>query len=267
MNNENATIMCQLMGMSANVPTDARFSFTGLVERAGRTDVHKDGWGITFYRGKGVQEFRDLQAGSDCDVANFLKQQCIKSDIVIGHIRQANVGALTLENTHPFRRELWGENWTFAHNGQLKDIHSVLPLGRYLPIGTTDSEHIFCWLLEQIANAFETRPADPSELYAFIYQLRTQLHAYDVCNFMLSDGHALIVHCSNNLHWITRRAPFGPALLKDIEVSVDFSKETTENDVVTVFATQPLTTNETWIKMQPGEMLVFEQGEQTAQFI
>ena len=91
--------MCQLMGMSANVPTDACFSFTGLVERAGRTDVHKDGWGITFYRGKGTQTFRDLTAGSDCDVAAFLKQQSIKSDIVIGHIRQANIGALVRK--HP----------------------------------------------------------------------------------------------------------------------------------------------------------------------
>jgi len=50
-------------------------------------------------------------------------------------------------------------------------------------------------------------------------------------------------------------------------VSVDFSTETTEKDVVTVFATQPLTTNETWFKMQPGEMLVFEQGEQTGRFL
>ncbi len=258
--------MCQLMGMSANVPTDARFSFTGLVERAGRTDVHKDGWGITFYQGKGVQDFRDLQAGSQCDVAQFLKQQCIKSDIVVSHIRQANVGALTLENTHPFRREMWGENWTFAHNGQLNDIDTVLPLGRFLPVGATDSEHIFCWLLDQIYHQFPTRPADTNALYTLIYQLRERLHAYDVCNFLLSDGHVLIAHCSNNLHWITRRAPFGPALLKDIQVTVDFSDETTPNDVVTVIATQPLTTNETWQQMQPGEMVVFAAGERIAEF-
>ena len=258
--------MCQLMGMSANVPTDARFSFTGLVERAGRTDIHKDGWGITFYQGKGVQEFRDLKAGSDCDVANFLKLQCIKSDIVISHIRQANVGALTLENTHPFRRELWGENWTFAHNGQLKDIHLILPLGRFIPVGTTDSEHIFCWLLDQIEKAFTSRPEDPKKLYDFIYAKRQQLHEIDVCNFLLTDGHALIAHCSNNLHWITRRAPFGPALLKDLEMSVDFSQETTPNDVVTVLATQPLTTNETWEKMQPGQMVVFAAGELIKQY-
>ena len=35
----------------------------------------------------------------------------IKSEVVIGHIRQANVGKVCLSNTHPFVRELWGRNW------------------------------------------------------------------------------------------------------------------------------------------------------------
>ncbi|MFP3335452.1 class II glutamine amidotransferase, partial [Pseudomonas sp. SIMBA_064] len=29
--------MCELMGMSGNVPTDIVFSFTGLMQRGGRT--------------------------------------------------------------------------------------------------------------------------------------------------------------------------------------------------------------------------------------
>ena len=51
--------MCELLGMSANVPTDICFSFTGLVQRGGGTGPHKDGWGITFYEGKGCRTFKD----------------------------------------------------------------------------------------------------------------------------------------------------------------------------------------------------------------
>jgi predicted glutamine amidotransferase len=40
--------MCELLGMSANVPTDIVFSFTGLMQRGGRTGPHRDGWGIAF---------------------------------------------------------------------------------------------------------------------------------------------------------------------------------------------------------------------------
>ncbi len=45
--------MCELLGMSANVPTDIVFSFTGLMQRGGKTGPHKDGWGLAFYEGRG----------------------------------------------------------------------------------------------------------------------------------------------------------------------------------------------------------------------
>ena len=51
--------MCELLGMSANVPTDICFSFKGLVQRGGNTGPHRDGWGITFYEGKGFRTFKD----------------------------------------------------------------------------------------------------------------------------------------------------------------------------------------------------------------
>jgi predicted glutamine amidotransferase len=44
-------------------------------------------------------------------------------------------------------------------------------------------------------------------------------------------------------------------------IQVDFATETTVNDVVTVIATQALTTNETWQSFEPNELMVFEQGE------
>lgn len=51
--------MCELLGMSANVPTDIVFSFTGLMQRGGRTGPHRDGWGIGFYEGRGLRLFQD----------------------------------------------------------------------------------------------------------------------------------------------------------------------------------------------------------------
>ncbi len=134
--------MCELLGMSANVPTDICFSFTGLVKRGGQTGPHTDGWGITFYDGKGSRSFKDPKAASESAIAGLVQNYPIKSCAVISHIRQANVGKVGLENTHPFSRELWGREWTFAHNGQLEDSEQ-LALGYYQPIGDTDSERAF----------------------------------------------------------------------------------------------------------------------------
>ena len=38
--------MCELLALSANTPTDMRFSFHGLTRRGGATGVHTDGWGV-----------------------------------------------------------------------------------------------------------------------------------------------------------------------------------------------------------------------------
>jgi hypothetical protein len=144
--------MCELLGMSANVPTDIVFSFTGLMQRGGRTGPHRDGWGIGFYEGRGLRLFQDPAASSESEVANLVQRYPIKSEVVIGHIRQANVGKVCLSNTHPFVREMWGRNWCFAHNGQLGDFKGLASF--YRPVGDTDSEAAFCDLLNRVRSAF-----------------------------------------------------------------------------------------------------------------
>ena len=61
--------------------------------------------------------------------------------------------------------------------------------------------------------------------------------------------------------WITRKHPFSKARLIDTGQIVDFSKQTTAKDVVTVIASHPLTDNEEWILMQPKSLEVVENGK------
>lgn len=252
--------MCELLGMSANVPTDICFSFKGLKERGGNTGPHKDGWGIAFYQGKGVSTFKDAQASHQSEVARLVSDYPIKSNVVVGHVRQANRGRVALENTHPFSRELWGRYWTYAHNGQLKD-YKTLPLGRFKPVGTTDSEQAFCYLLSALADKYPNGPKSKKQLFRYLLKLSHGLRKLGVFNLLLSDGDYLFCYCSTKLHWITRRAPFGKACLSDVDVDIDFSRETTPNDVVTIVATLPLTSNENWQAMAAGQACLFKAGE------
>lgn len=252
--------MCELLGMSANVPTDICFSFAGLMQRGGGTGPHKDGWGIAFYEGKGVRCFHDPNPSVDSRIANLVKEHPIKSHVVVSHIRQANVGKVTLENTHPFQRELWGYTWTFAHNGQLDKALFSKKLSYYQPVGTTDSEFAFCWMLGEIRKQFPERPQNPTELSAFIQTLAEELRELGVFNMLLSESTALFAFCGSKLSWITRCAPFGEASLTDCDMTVDFMKETTPDDIVTVIATVPLTENESWNTINPGQLVTFVKG-------
>lgn len=252
--------MCELLGMSANVPTDICFSFSGLIQRGGATGPHSDGWGVAFYEGAGYRAFHDPVASVDSEIAQFIQNYSIKSTNVICHIRKANRGRICLENTHPFSRELWGQAWSFAHNGQLKGIKKR-KLNFYHPVGTTDSEYAFCWLLDQVRDRYPVRPTNRKKLYALIKELTESLAELGIFNVLMSDSEVLYAHCSTKLHWLTRCAPFGDASLIDADMEVNFADETSSDDVVTVVATQPLTANEAWQKMNKGELRIFQHGE------
>lgn len=254
--------MCELLGMSANVPTDVVFSFTGLMQRGGHTGPHRDGWGIGFYEGRGLRLFQDPLASADSEIARLVQRYPIKSETVIGHIRQANVGAVSLANTHPFMREMWGRNWCFAHNGQLADF-APQP-GMYQPVGDTDSEAAFCDMLNRLRAACSSE-CGIEQLLSVIVAACNEYRNQGVFNCLLSNGDWLFSYCTTKLAHITRRAPFGPATLKDADMSVDFHSETTPNDVVTVLATEPLTDNELWTLYAPGEWRLWRNGETIAQ--
>lgn len=251
--------MCELLGMSANVPTDIRFSFAALARRGGDTGPHADGWGITFYEGgRGCRSFHDPDPSAKSELAKLLRNYPIKSRIVVAHVRKANRGRVSLENTHPFHRELWGRRWTFAHNGQLKGVKR-LPLGGFAPVGTTDSEHAFCWLLSRLQERWPKPPRQAS-LEQAIAALSRELSALGVFNMLLTDSRALYAYCGKRLCYLTRCAPFGTATLIDEDWRVDFARETTETDVVTMIATSALTRDETWTDLARGDLLLLNDG-------
>ena len=251
--------MCQLLGMNCNVPTDICFSFTGFRARGGLTDHHQDGFGIAFFEGHGARLFLDPGASSTSPVAELIRHYPIRSLNVISHIRKATQGAIGLDNTHPFQRELWGQYWIFAHNGNLLDYHPPLN-GRFLPVGATDSERAFCHILQTLAARFPDGAPEPAALHATLRELAIEIGGHGEFNFLLSNGERLFTHCSTRLAYIIRQAPFAVAHLSDEDVSVDFNSVTTPNDRVAVIATQPLTNNEVWTVIEPGTLLAFHHG-------
>lgn len=255
--------MCQLLGVNCNVPTDICFSFTGFQKRGGATDVHGDGWGIAFIEGKGVRLFVDPAPSAHSQVAEFVRGYPIRSLNVIAHIRKATQGSVALENTHPFMRELWGRYWIFAHNGNLPEFYPSFD-GTFLPVGDTDSERMFCWLLQNMRHCFGENVPDRKALFACLKDLGSELADSGIINYLLSNGDCLIAHCSTQLAYVLRKAPFAVAHLKDEDVSVDFSEVTDSKDRVAVIATVPLTDNESWTVMHPGTLWMFHDGEVAA---
>ncbi|QIO05216.1 class II glutamine amidotransferase [Acinetobacter shaoyimingii] len=252
--------MCQLLGMNCATPTDITFSFRGFSQRAGITSDHSDGFGIAFFEDKACRLFVDNQSAVVSPIAELVRNYPIKSRNVIAHIRKATQGKITLENSHPFIRELWGRQWIFAHNGDLHDFNPRLS-GKFIPVGNTDSERSFCFLLDQLVVKFGYQEPRIEDIFQVLEEISPRVAEYGTFNFCLSNGQALFSYATTKLHWIVREYPFKQARLIDIDVEVDFSDVTTPEDRVAVITTEPLTDNEEWTAYQPGEMILFQYGQ------
>ena len=252
--------MCQLLGMNCATPTDINFSFKGFSQRAGITSDHSDGFGIAFFEDKACRLFVDNQSAIESPLAELIRNYPIKSRNVIAHIRKATQGKIELENSHPFMRELWGRHWIFAHNGDLLNFNPTLT-GRFQPIGDTDSELAFCYLLERLYLQFGSHPPSLEDIFGYLQTIVPKVAEHGTFNFFLSNGQALFSYATTKLHWIIREYPFRNARLIDLDMDVDFSTVTTPEDRVAVITTEPLTDNEVWQAYKPGELILFKDGK------
>jgi predicted glutamine amidotransferase len=240
--------MCELLAMSADRPADVGPYLSRLMARGGKTGPHADGWGVASYEGRAARIFKEPAPAAESRLLAMLAQDCVKSTALIAHIRRANPSRFgrAAGNTHPFEREWNGRSWVFAHNGKLSGLHErgVRPDSRFLPLGETDSELAFCYILEAIVRGIgrESR-FSPAMVVEIIRPVVDELATFGEFNFILSDGECLYVHAHTNLHVLQPSPSAENSALKMI-----------------LLATAPLTA-EPWRALAPGSIHVYRQGE------
>lgn len=111
---------------------------------------HPDGWGIAHYQGAYPQLIKSALCAKKDKLFNH-SCDCIKSPLIVAHIRRATTGAISIVNTHPFQHG----PWIFAHNGHIINFEAqreklrkhVAKDLRCFILGTTDSELCFYLIL------------------------------------------------------------------------------------------------------------------------
>ena len=125
--------MCQLLGMSCTSPTLSFSVLSPFVQRGGKTDIHAHGWGMAYYQHNNqngvvpqLQTIKDVSPAATSSIAQSIvtesKRNLLTKDM-IAHIRYATVGDVSVENVHPFQRELFGVDFVFAHNGDVPIVN------------------------------------------------------------------------------------------------------------------------------------------------
>ena len=220
----------------------------------------------------GLRQFHDDKPSHLSPVADLVNHYPIEAMNVIAHIRKATTGVMDWPIFILLCEKFRGEQWAFAHNGQMSDgfirrTQRLMTNGNaehYAPVGTTDSELAFCYLLNRLKATFKTRPTDEM-LFAFLTAQCRYLAANGLFNCLISNGNWQLAYAGSLLFYLTRKAPFGEATLSDGEMTVNFSDVTTDKDKVTILVTIPLTDNEQWQQLAVDECIVFHDGEMVVQ--
>jgi glutamine amidotransferase len=251
--------MCELMGISFSRPVSAAISIS---EFAGRDANNADGWGMAWYPDRSAAVIKEPISWRSSKHTHFLQTYPeIVSSLYVAHVRHKTVGGhATHADTHPFVRELGGREYAFAHNGTVLGVGDVLPLGRFRPIGQTDSEDAFCRLMA----AIETWPDGlrTRESWARLHETFGLLNRCGKFNCLLSDGESLFCYFDENRHkGLTWRRfemeSHRTENFSDTEVKVKVEGRSPSYGVIV--ATHPLS-GDGWTSFEPGELSVFAGG-------
>lgn len=254
--------MCELMGLSFDRPISADFSIRAF---ALRDKENANGWGLAWYPDQSLIVVKEPLEWRKSSYTQFLETyQRLHSRYYIAHVRhQTTGGPPTHADTHPFSRELRGQEFCFAHNGTVYDFRE-LPLGRYRPIGGTDSEHVFCHLMEQIARRDDSLNDEPS--WHWLHTQLTDLNHRGKLNCLFSDGRRLFCY-HDTAAWkglTLRKLRIAENQERHLEDStVEINVENLEHQAFNhgyVIATRPLSTTG-WHSFHPGELIVLEGGK------
>jgi glutamine amidotransferase len=258
--------MCELLAMSSERPATVNLALGTLARHGGGDGPDKDGWGICYFEDGDVRLIKDAAPAFASPWVGFVEGLSLRSQLVFAHIRRATSGEVALRNTHPFMRELGGQPHVFAHNGGFSSIFTApdFALGRFQPLGDTDSEWAFCALLERLAVVQHAtgRPLTLERRIEIVGDFAARLRREGMANFLYSDGEYAFLHGD-------RRGPAdGPGLHFLIQHDADDGQPfagqggVTVEDVnhpVLLAASVPLTREE-WTPLERGELLVVCDG-------
>ena len=263
--------MCELLGMSSDVPATLNLSLMKLAEHGGFSGPHRDGWGVAYYEGSDVRLIKEAEAAADSEWVQFVRNHDLRSHIVVAHVRRATMGERSYRNTQPFVRELAGRTHLFAHNGWLAGIFDSPSFrsSRFFPVGETDSEQAFCVLLERMTELWR-RPGEVPSIearFSVVSGFAQDLARLGPANFLYSDGDVLFAHGHRRMQaatsrveppglvWLQRRCRLGEAGFAASGLSIEGAHQT-----VVLLASVPLT-DEPWHSLCEGEVIAIRGGE------
>ncbi len=228
-----------------------------------------DGWGIGYYPGGGPSAavLKEPTPPHGSIRSELIKAwEHLESSLFVLHIRVATWGPITDANTQPFSRSWGGRDWLIAHGGSLTTRLTPRPGARFEAVGSTDTEQIFCELLERIADRGwrSLGDCDPEVLRGWFAELNGQ----GSMTTLLSDGRDLAVYADRDgvggVQVWEIVPPYASLQFGDEDLTVDLTQRGAKPRKGVVVSSDPLEVtgmpDATWRRLRAGHLMIIRQG-------
>jgi transglutaminase-like putative cysteine protease/predicted glutamine amidotransferase len=227
-----------------------------------------DGWGVGFYAGQepSVTVFKEHAPSAGSTRSELIKAwEHLASSTFLMHIRRARWGNISDANTQPFVRTWGGRDWMFAHAGSLDTVPAIVGPALFEPVGSTDSELVFCILMNFISQRGWRSLAD-LDIDAMLELLR-DMDAYGSFSVVLCDGRDMLAYTDaqgeSPLYAWERRPPYNSLTFGDADLKVDLFKRGITSRNGLVLSSDLLEQDgppASWQQLPAGELLIARQG-------
>ncbi|UJR85213.1 class II glutamine amidotransferase [Sandaracinus amylolyticus] len=274
----------RLLAMSLDAPVSPSISLRAL-EHGTDAREHGYGWGFAWYpeAGPAALVIKDPTSIGENPMTKLLRDwERFQSTVFVCHLRGA-ARTLSEQDTHPFAHNWAGRSFVLAHNGDLfGDLEVQLPLepsSAFAPMGRTDSERAFCWLLERMRTCGAKRLAEIG--WERLHEWFRELDALGTANFLFTDGIDVAVYRDaegyNTLYSLRLAPPHASTIWRTPDIDVDLTDAEDRNRTAVLFSTIPLSPkpqpvpaaaktptpvppSPQWVAMTEGQMLVARRG-------
>ncbi|MDP9036422.1 MAG: class II glutamine amidotransferase [Myxococcota bacterium] len=233
-------------------------------------DTLPDGWGLGYYpAGEPSASVLKEPAPPRGSIRGELVKawEHLESSLFVLHVRTATWGPNTDANTQPFVRSWGGREWMIGHAGSLSRTLEPGTDPRFEPVGATDTERVFCVLLERIASRGWRSLADSD--IAVIHGWLMDLNGYGSLDLVLCDGGHLLAYADrfgpNTLHLGELLPPYADLVIGDADVRIDLTSRGKTGRKGVLIASEPLRSEGTalfssWRPLRNGEIVLVRQG-------
>ena len=230
-----------------------------------------DGWGLGYYPSGEpsaaiLKEPGPPQASIRSQLALAWEQ--VESNVFLLHIRRARWGVLSDANTQPFSRAWGRRDWLIGHAGSLDQRPETTTTGPNEPVGSTDTEQMFCMLLNRF---FEKgwrslMEVDLAELHGWL----TELNKNGELTMCLTDGRDMIAHADHRgvPLWVGLLIPpYEKIAFGDNDLDVDLTRRGAKSRKGAIVCSDQLLARDgdadksiVWRQLAPGLLLMIREG-------